>query len=1029
MKTATRGRFIAVATASYAVAALAWIFLSDRLLAVFTDIESIVWLSSAKGVFFVVVTAALFFFAMQSVPPKDAAAGGTFLDALTAGLTERKSRWPMYLFAVAVTLAMLMVRQGMAVSYGERPMLILFVLPIVLSAVLGGLGPGLLSTAVAGLATAYFVLPPIHSFRVESSHDLILLCVLVVDGIAVSMLSEMLRISVTRTEEKRRLLDAVVSGTSDAVFIKDLQGHYLMANAAAARFVDKPVNEILGRDDTQLFSAASARLIMDTDRSIVQDGQPHTHEERVTKLNGDELVFLVTKGPVLDRSKKAIGLFGISRDITERKAFETALRTSEQRFQMAVEATGDGLWDWDMRTGYVYRSPKYYEAYGCRPEDDTHDFAFFMRSVHPDDLAHALQTIETHRQGKTTGIDFEHRLVTSAGTVKWMHAKGRVVERDLDGSPLRMVGTTSDISDKKRAAALLLERERRLARVIDGSDQGYWDWNLQTNTFEVSARWERMLGYAPGEMDVSAENWSQLVHPEDLSLALESIRRHTHGETSSHELEFRARTKSGEWRWILTRGRIVERSDDGKPLIMSGTHTDVTERKGFEIAHREASTVFVSSYEGIMVVSPQITITKVNPAFTRITGYSADEAVGHSPSMLSSGRHDAAFYRTMWEAIAQHDFWSGEVWDRRKNGEIFAELLSISAVRDAQGVIQHYVGVFSDISQIKAHETELDRIAHYDPLTGTPNRRLLSDRLDQAIMRTARSGRLLALCFLDLDGFKEINDRYGHSAGDAMLVGVTRNLQHVLRGDDTLARLGGDEFVLLLSDIATPQECSLILNRVLQAAGTPVTLEGQSVTVSASVGVSLYPTDNSQADALLRHADQAMYLAKEAGKNRYHLFDPDNDRKAQQHRKFLDVLRKALDQEEFVLHYQPKVNLISGELVGVEALIRWQHPERGLLAPAEFLPFIDGSELERPLGDWVIDAALAQAAAWSRQGLRMGVSANVSASHLLHPDFYDQLRHALQRHGDVRAGSFELEVLETAALADMDQAVAVLRRC
>ena len=360
---------------------------------------------------------------------------------------------------------------------------------------------------------------------------------------------------------------------------------------------------------------------------------------------------------------------------------------------------------------------------------------------------------------------------------------------------------------------------------------------------------------------------------------------------------------------------------------------------------------------------------------------------------------------------------------------MFAERLSSSTVRDASGVIQHYVGVFTDISHLKAHEAELDRIAHYDPLTGTPNRRLLADRLEQSILRAARNGHSLAVCFLDLDGFKSVNDRLGHAAGDALLVGVTANLHHVLRVDDTLARLGGDEFVLLLSDISTPEECALILDRALQATNSPVMLNGQAVTISASIGVSLYPTDNSDADTLMRHADQAMYLPKEAGKNRYVLFDPENDRKAQVHRKFLDVLGKALDDEEFVLHYQPKVNLITGELVGVEALIRWQHPQRGLLSPVDFLPFIDGSDLEKPLGEWVIRTALAQAAAWDLQGQTLSVSVNISAAHLLEPDFYDNLKSLLEQYGPTSATHLELEVLETAALSDMDLAVAVLQSC
>ena len=343
--------------------------------------------------------------------------------------------------------------------------------------------------------------------------------------------------------------------------------------------------------------------------------------------------------------------------------------------------------------------------------------------------------------------------------------------------------------------------------------------------------------------------------------------------------------------------------------------------------------------------------------------------------------------------------------------------------------MQHYIGIFSDISQIKAHESELDRAAHYDPLTGVPNRRLLTDRLEQAIARTMRSESSLAVCYLDLDGFKGVNDQFGHATGDILLQGVAAGLKKVLRGEDTLARLGGDEFVLLLSDIGTPAECSLILERVLEAVAAPMDIDGHKVQVSASIGVSLYPHDHVDADTLLRHADQAMYLAKESGKNRFHLFDPSSDKKAQLHRQRLERLSLALAQREFCLYYQPKVDLGSGRIVGVEALIRWQHPENGLVAPGDFLQYIEGSELECAIGDWVIEAALLQAEQWRAQGEVVHVSVNISANHLLETSFLVDLQAALLRHPLVAPAHLELEVLESTAISDMSRAVDVLQQC
>ena len=577
--------------------------------------------------------------------------------------------------------------------------------------------------------------------------------------------------------------------------------------------------------------------------------------------------------------------------------------------------------------------------------------------------------------------------------------------------------------------AQLHASEQQLSRVLEGADQGYWDWNLKTDAFHVSARWEGMLGYAAGEMRVDTAHWPELVHPDDLPLALASIERHLSGQSASHEVEFRARAKDGSWRWILTRGKVVTRADDGTPLMMAGTHTDVTQRRQLEQAQREALAVFENSYEGIMVTNAQGQITKINPAFTRITGYALPDVAGCSPRMLSSGRHDARFYEALWTALDTHDVWHGEIWNRRKTGELYAVLQSISAVRDTKGQILHYVSVFADITRIKAHEAELDRVANYDSLTDLPNRRLLSDRLTQAIQRSDRSGRLCVVGFLDLDGFKLINDQYGHAVGDQLLQGVAEHLKAVLRPDDTLSRMGGDEFVLLLSEVGSLDECTLILDRVLEAVRRPVDAGGHVFNISASVGVSFYPADQSDPDTLLRHADQAMYLAKQAGKNRYQMFDLEIDRMAQRHLEYLGQMQRALERQEFVLLYQPQVDLVSGEVIGAEALIRWQHPERGLLAPAEFLPHLRGGSQEQLFGEWVIDTALNQIETWLQAGLAMKVSVNISAHHLLQANFSARLEQALRRHGGIDPAYLELEVLETAAIGDMQEAVEILQRC
>lgn len=456
---------------------------------------------------------------------------------------------------------------------------------------------------------------------------------------------------------------------------------------------------------------------------------------------------------------------------------------------------------------------------------------------------------------------------------------------------------------------------------------------------------------------------------------------------------------------------------------------DIAERKLAEKQLKLSASVFKYSHQGIMVTDAKGKILEVNPAFSLITGYLPEEVIGQNPRLLRSDRQDENWYVRMWQTLKTKGHWRGDIWNRRKNGETYPEQEDISAIYNDSGEVINYVAIFSDISQQKQHEAELDRIAHYDLLTNLPNRRLLIDRLEQALPRTRRDNKLLAIAYLDLDGFKAINDRYGHSIGDRFLVEISHRLKDTLRAEDTLARLGGDEFVILLSDLDQVDACVKSLNRALTAVKTPITINGIQMDISASIGVTLYPLDDDSGDTLLRHADQAMYVAKQAGKNCFHLFDSRLDKEQQIFLSQIHDFNAALINKEFIFHHQPKVNLVTGELLGVEALIRWRHPERGLLPPAAFLAVIDNHPLEVDLGKWVIESALIQIDSWNREGFITTISVNISAYHLLHPSFIDQLIELLDKYSSVAAKQLELEVLETAAMSDLNLAINVLTQC
>ena len=465
---------------------------------------------------------------------------------------------------------------------------------------------------------------------------------------------------------------------------------------------------------------------------------------------------------------------------------------------------------------------------------------------------------------------------------------------------------------------------------------------------------------------------------------------------------------------------------------LASAHHELSARYAAQLAAEKQltlhATAFHNAHDGITLTDAQGIILDVNPAFTRITGWERDEVIGRSPRIFKSGKHDEAFYRTMWQSIRETGSWHGEIWNRNKFGDIYPELLSISAVRNADGALCNYVAVFADIRRIKAQEQQLTQLAYYDALTELPNRVLLADRLSQAIAHARRTGSTLAICYIDLDGFKPINDTWGHLIGDKVLVEVGRRLQSALRGGDTVARLGGDEFVLLLQGVHGDKEIREAAHRILQLVATPLTQVPDATSISASMGVTLFPNDDADPDTLLRHADQAMYHAKESGKNAFHIFDTEQDKfKRSRQDRYLRI-EQALENREFVLHFQPKVDLRRGTVIGAEALIRWQHPELGLLPPGDFLPLIEDDDLIKVIGDWVIEATLAQLELWHGEGFSIPVSVNIAARQLQAPEFVEKLKAALFIHPTV-AHRLELEILETAALEDVVKTARVIDEC
>jgi diguanylate cyclase (GGDEF)-like protein/PAS domain S-box-containing protein len=756
----------------------------------------------------------------------------------------------------------------------------------------------------------------------------------------------------------------------------------------------------------------------------IEDGGPYTMEYRRRTKSG-EWKWLRSIGKIVqwDAGHRATRMLGIHVDINAQKQVAEALKDSEATLREAQIISALGSYSLDVASGAWTSSEGLDVLFGI-DQGYAHTVAGWTALIHPEDRVTMAAYLVDHVLAKRQAFNKEYRIIRQTDqAVRWVHGLGRL-EFDADGSPVTMKGTIQDITERVQAEQALLKQSETNKAFLRNASDGIHILDQDSNVIEASDSFCAMLGYSRDEiLGLNVAQWDAGLLGDALASKLNAL----YGNAGRTQFETRHRRKDGS---------IIDVEISSIPLRIEGrtvlfnSSRDISQRKKAEEQLHLAASVFSHAREGIMITDADATIIDVNDTFTRITGYSRAEIVGQNPRRLNSGRQSRDFYADMWRALNEQGYWNGEIWNRRKDGEVFAEMLTISAVRDDRGVILHFVALFSDISALKEHEQRLEHIAHYDALTGLPNRVLLADRLHQAMAQTHRRGQQLAVAYLDLDGFKSVNDRHGHETGDQLLILLAARMKEALREGDTLARLGGDEFVAVLLDLSDIEASVPMLTRLLNAASEPARIGELVLQVSASVGVTFYPQpDEVDADHLLRQSDQAMYQAKLAGKNRYYIFDPDQDRSVRGHHESIEHIRQALVAHELVLYYQPKVNMRTGQVIGAEALLRWQHPERGLLLPNTFLPIIEDNPLAIELGEWVIDSALSQLDRWHEIGLDLSVSINVGALQLQQHDFVDRLRALLASHPGIRPACIELEVLETSALQDVAQVSKVIEAC
>jgi diguanylate cyclase (GGDEF)-like protein/PAS domain S-box-containing protein len=700
-----------------------------------------------------------------------------------------------------------------------------------------------------------------------------------------------------------------------------------------------------------------------------------------------------------------------------------ALRDSEFRWKFAIEGSGNGLWDWDIATDRVFFSKTWKTLLGYSESEIDDDFAEWERHIHREDRAKVLAALQDHLDGKTQAFISEYRVLCKDGSYKTMLNHGLVVSRNASSKPVRVIGTLSDISERKAAESKL----RMLSTAIEQSPTSVVITNLDAMIEYVNPCFTEATGYSLAE--AVGKN------PRVLQSGL----------TDASVYQDMWKTLTGGHAWV---GELINKRKNGelyfeeayispvKDINGEVSHyvavkVDITARKLAEDNLRIAAAVF-QSQEGMMVADANSVILRVNNAFTRITGYSADEVIGSTPKVLSSGMHDKVFYDAMWDALHRSGTWEGEVWNRRKNGEAYLERLIITAVRNDDGKVTNYVATITDITSSKEASDEIHHLAFYDPLTQLPNRRLLLDRLKQALAVGARTGRYGALLFLDLDHFKTLNDTLGHDIGDQLLKQVSVRLSECVRKVDTVARLGGDEFVVLLENLSSKSvdaaaQAKIIATKIQAALSRPFIIGSHEHHSTGSVGATLFvDQEQTGVEAILKQADIAMYQAKDSGRNAIRFFDQDMQDAVIARANLEQELRVAIAQKQFQLHFQPQVDP-KGAILGAEVLVRWIHPRLGIVAPGHFIDLAEDTGLILPIGEWVLNAACAKLKAWQEHSYTksLTLSVNVSAKQFRQADFVEQVQSFINEYA-INPSLLKLELTESILFKDINGMISTM---
>ncbi|MES2878924.1 MAG: EAL domain-containing protein [Pseudomonadota bacterium] len=709
------------------------------------------------------------------------------------------------------------------------------------------------------------------------------------------------------------------------------------------------------------------------------------------------------------------------------KQHTAELEAERARLRVLLESMPDLVWMKDRVGVYRFCNPMFERFFGAKEANivGKTDYDFVDKELADFFRAHDCKAIEagqpTVNEEWITFADDGHRALLETTKTPMRNAKGEL---------MGVLGVARDFTERKKIEQALQESENRLHTILDSVEACIYIKDKDFR-YQYANQSLRDLYGKPME-DILGREDSDFFDAQTVANLRNNDRRvMEHGERVALE-EVNTNTRNAVTSAYLS-VKLPLRDKDGLIYGLCGISTDITEHKQLEASLRVAAAAF-ESQEGMLITDANNRILRMNQSFAEMSGYSAQEVVGQSPRIFSSGRHDADFYATMWATIKKDGSWQGEMWDRRKNGEIYPKWMTITAVKGSDGVLTNYVATHTDITERKNAEGQIRNLAFYDPLTSLPNRRLLADRLQHALASSMRTGREGALLFIDLDNFKTLNDTLGHDKGDLLLQQVAQRVNGCIREGDTVARLGGDEFVVMLENLSNncseaADQAKTVGEKILCALHEPFELApGQDYRSSSSIGVTLFDAPHNNSEDLMKRADLAMYQAKAAGRNALRFFDPAMQAAVSARAALEADLRDGLKREQFVLHYQPQVN-DAGHVTGAESLLRWQHPQRGLVPPNEFIPLAEDTGLILPLGNWVLETACRQLAQWAADPARaeLCMAVNVSAGQMHQTDFVERVLAVLVQTG-ANPKRLKLELTESLLLNDIEDTISKMNR-